>query len=423
MFRKGIAEFRHKRILMLQGPVGPFFRRLARDLGKEGAQVVKVDFNGGDWLFSPRNSLSYRGGIEDWPARLDALISDLRIEIILLFGEARPIHRAVYEIAHRRGVVVGVFEEGYIRPDYVTLEQCGVNGCSPIPRNPDFYRKRGKRVSPATIRVGNTFWHAALWAALYYLAAAMARPFFSRYQHHRPLTLWEAGPWLRALWRKWYYASQEQGVETRLSGELSKRFFLVPLQVHNDAQIHAHSRFLSIESFIREVVESFARNAPPDTALVVKHHPRDRGYSDYTRLIRELAREHGLETRLHYVHDLHLPTLLNHARGVVVVNSTVGLSAQFHKAPVMVCGDALYDMAGMTFNGPLDSFWREAENLVVDRVLFQRFVDYLILCTQLNGSFYKRLKIPGSCAGLVWGNAPNPGGADKEVICVDDENN
>jgi capsular polysaccharide export protein len=408
MFQKDIAGFRHKRILLLQGPVGPFFRRLARDLAKQGAVVTKVNFNGGDWFFSPRNSLNYRDRMTAWPARLEGLIEELGIEMILLFGEARPIHREVYGIAQRRGVVVGIFEEGYIRPDYVTLESCGVNGCSPIPRNPDFYRRRPKTSSPAHIRVGNTFWHAAMWAALYYLVAALARPLFPKYRHHRPLSLLEAWPWFRGLWRKGYYAITERGIAARLSGALSKRFFLVPLQVYNDAQIHTHSRFPSVERFIREVVASFARNAPPDTVLVVKHHPRDRGYSDYSRLIRELTREHGLEARLLYVHDLHLPTLLNHARGVVVVNSTVGISAQFHGSPVMVCGDALYDMTGMTFNGPLTAFWREASDLTVDRELFQRFIDYLIQHTQLNGSFYKPLKIAGSCAGLAWDNSPRP---------------
>lgn len=402
MIKKGLSSFRNKRTLLLQGPVGPFFPRLAKDLTQAGALVVKVNFNGGDWLFSPRNSLNYRGNMEAWPAHLEALIRALRIEVILLFGEARPIHRAVYEIAHRCGIAVGVFEEGYLRPDHITLEQCGVNGCSPIPRNPDFYRARAKKPGADTVKLGKTFWHAALWAFLYYLASALARPFFPHYQHHRPLTLLEAWPWTRALWRKAYYAVRERGIAARLRGEFSKRFFLVPLQVYNDAQIHAHSQYVSVESFLRQVVESFAKNAPPETLLVVKHHPRDRGYSDYSRLIRQLKEEHGLKGRLLYVHDLHLPTLLSHARGVVVVNSTVGISALFHKTPLMVCGEALYDIAGMTFNGPLDSFWREAENLVVDQILFNRFAEYLLRRTQINGSFYKRLPVPGSHTGLRW---------------------
>ena len=38
--------FRGRNILMLQGPVGPFFARLAKDLQWAGAKVHKVNFNG-----------------------------------------------------------------------------------------------------------------------------------------------------------------------------------------------------------------------------------------------------------------------------------------------------------------------------------------------------------------------------------------
>jgi capsular polysaccharide export protein len=84
--------------------------------------------------------------------------------------------------------------------------------------------------------------------------------------------------------------------------------------VHNDAQIRSHSNYTSGEQFVREVVISFGRHAPEDTLLVVKHHPLDRGYSDYGRLLRMLSVELCLERRLIYVHDLHLPSLLQHAR-------------------------------------------------------------------------------------------------------------
>src|SRR5256885_12968535 len=50
-----------KRVLLLQGPVGPFFRRLATLLRAAGAEVHKVNFNGGDCLFFPTDALTWRG--------------------------------------------------------------------------------------------------------------------------------------------------------------------------------------------------------------------------------------------------------------------------------------------------------------------------------------------------------------------------
>jgi capsular polysaccharide export protein len=97
---------------------------------------------------------------------------------------------------------------------------------------------------------------------------------------------------------------------------------------------------------------------------------------------------------------------LHHARGVVVVNSTVGLSALYHNAPLKACGAAIYDMPGLTFAGRLEEFWERAQSINVDRELFRRFRSYLIEHTQLNGSFYKRLNLPGSHTGLVWSKVP-----------------
>jgi capsular polysaccharide export protein len=79
-----------------------------------------------------------------------------------------------------------------------------------------------------------------------------------------------------------------------------------------------HSDFDSVSHFVERVVASFARHAPTDHYLVLKHHPMDRGYSDYSVLIRALAERYGVQGRLHYIHDQHLPTLLDHASGVVL---------------------------------------------------------------------------------------------------------
>lgn len=401
MIERGISEFRGERVLLLQGPVGPFFRRLADDLTLAGAQVFKVNFNGGDRLFYP-GAFNYCGRMEEWPKYFEALLDQLNVDIVMLFGDCRPIHKLAHKIAHRRGLEIGVFEEGYIRPDYVTLEQFGVNYHSLIPREPGFYMKLQAPTFDCPIALGSTYWHAVLWAVLYYFAAGLLKPFFRHYQHHRPLTWMEFFPWVRSVWRKGYYSLKERGTLARLTKELDGHYFLVPLQVYNDAQIHTHSGFKSISNFIDKVMASFARNAPQDTALVIKHHPMDRGYHDYTRLIRKRAHELGLDGRCFYVHDQHLPTLTAHSRGVVVINSTVGLSALHHGSPVKVCGNAIYDMPGLTFQGSLDEFWQASHLAKPDSALLQRFNGYLVRHTQLNGSFYKRLPIVASVAGLRW---------------------
>jgi capsular polysaccharide export protein len=402
MVNRGFSTFRNERVLLLQGPVGPFFRRLSQDLALAGARVFKVNFNGGDWLFYPDDAFNYRGRMEDWPAYLEELLDQLHVDVVMLFGDCRPIHAPAHEIAHRRGLKIGVFEEGYVRPDFITLERIGVNGHSVIPRSPVFYLNNELPPIERMLPVGNSFWYAVRWAMLYYFAAGLLKPFFPNYRHHRPLTWMESLPWLHSVWRKGYYAIKERAMLARLTGEMKGRFFLVPLQVHNDSQIHVHSDFDSIPEFINEVMTSFAHHAPQCAILVIKHHPLDRAYHDYTGLINKRVAELGLHGRCHYIHDQHLPTLFQCACGVVVINSTVGLSAISQGLPVKALGKAIYDMKGLTFQESLDDFWQQSEHSKPDRTLFEKFRNYLVLHTQLNGSFYKRLPIMVSATGLLW---------------------
>jgi capsular polysaccharide export protein len=136
--------------------------------------------------------------------------------------------------------------------------------------------------------------------------------------------------------------------------------------------------------------------------LVFKHHPMDRGYCNYAMLLKRLGDEFGLGERLLYIHDQHLPSLLQAARGVVLVNSTVGLSALHHKAPLKVCGDSIYSIKGLVYQKSLDTFWADSKNFRINEVLLKRFLNYIIERTQVNGSFYKRLPIPGSTSGMRW---------------------
>lgn len=405
MISRGIQAFAGKRVLLLQGPVGPFFARLASDLRAANATVFKVNFNAGDWIYYRHDAFNYRGTEADWPAWLSELLDRLHIDTVMLFGDCRPVHVAAHAVASQRGLSIGVFEEGYVRPNYITLESVGVNGNSRLERIAENYKEEPLPM-PKPLSVGKTYWPMAWYAFSYFTVALFGRYWFRFYLHHRPVKFVQAFPWLRSVWRKQHYRWTERDVHAQLTDEWSDQYFLVPLQVFNDAQLLRHADFKTIEHFIEMTLRSFARDAPAGTMLVFKHHPMDRGYRDYSVLIRTLATEVGMPDRILYIHDQHLPTMLFHARGVVVINSTVGLSALHHGAATKVCGTALYNIPGLTFQGALGEFWRAASEAKPDRKLYRRFVAHLVARTQLNGSFYRPLKVAGSQAGLMWSASP-----------------
>jgi capsular polysaccharide export protein len=383
----------YRRVLLLQGPIGPFFWRLANFLKSRGADVVKVNFNGGDTLFypawaSPGTTHTFKTSATKWRPFLRDVIDRHGIEALVLFGDCRFYHRVAARLARRRGIEVFVFEEGYVRPDYITLARGGVNGNSGLARNPSFYRMLPNRpVAPAQSMSQRAVYSGVLFAALYGLAGRLSRWRFPHYRHHRQYFSFSHGLlWVRGWLRKHLYRVRERDELALLGGPLSNRFFLVPLQVHKDAQVVFHSQYRTIEHFIGHVVASFGAHAPSDAHLVFKHHPLDRGFCDYGKLIAQLAAEHGVAARVRYVHDVHLPALLDHARGTVLINSTVGMSSLLHGTPVKTLGHAIYDMPGLTHQGPLATFWQRPEPINHD--LFRRFRNFVIERTQVNGNYY-----------------------------------
>lgn len=387
-------------ILLLQGPMGPFFKRLALDLEGSGHSVHKINFNAGDRLyFDGDNTEEYPGSIEEWPEYLRQYLANHNIDLIILFGNERKYHRLAQDVASRVSVRVFVFEEGYLRPHYITLEKDGVNGRSSVPRNPEAYRDIEHRGSKQALSAPNPFPRAGWYATFYYIAGWLGRAEFPHYRHHRPFNPYhEAGIWWRGAFRKYYYQIKERGILEKLTRSHSKQFFLVPLQVHNDAQIKTWSTVLSSASFIRRVISSFSKHAPAGTILVIKHHPLDRGYCDYTRIVDKLALRFGCKERVLYVHDLHLPTLLDHARGTIQINSTVGISSILHGTPVKTSGSALYDIEGLTFQGKLEDFW--IDQYEIDKDLNRKFRQYLMENNQINGNFYQRIPALNSHSGI-----------------------
>jgi capsular polysaccharide export protein len=247
-----------------------------------------------------------------------------------------------------------------------------------------------------------------LYTLQYYLANLLLTPAFPHHRTHRPYGAGrELVGWLSRLARlpgRTREAGRiEQGV---LAGPAP--FFFFPLQLDSDTQIRVHSPYVSMPNAIRRVVASFARHAGADALLLVKNHPLDNGLIDYGALLRELAYRYGLGARVRFIDGGDTARLVRAARGVVVVNSTVGMSALHHGRPTIALGTAIYDMPGLTCQLGLDAFWTRPEP--PDARLFQAFRRVVIQETQINGNFYGgrglALAVAGAAARLEAARAP-----------------
>ncbi len=372
--------------LFLQGLPGPFFRRLGEALRADGARVSRINFNGGDMLDWPgRDAFAYRGTPADWPAWLDRFVRDRGVTDIIVFGDLRPVHRAARVLADRRGLRFVTFEEGYLRPNHVTLERGGVNGHSSFPRGLHALRLIAARAGDLAdeVPVANSFRRRASQAAFYYAATQAAAPFFAHYRTHRYASpLREGVAWLRRYVRR---RRERRASQAAVAGMAGRRFFLFPLQLEGDAQIRVHSRFDTMRDAVVEVLAAF-RDAPEDVALLVKQHPLDPDVDNWRGFVTDRAAQLGLADRVVFIERFDLTPLLKVAHGVVTVNSSVGPLALAAGVPVKTLGTAIYDVPGITADVPLNRFWHAPPP--VDAEAFDIFCRALRAKCLVNGGFH-----------------------------------
>lgn len=382
-----------KNILLLQGPVGPFFKNVAKWLIKAGCQVNKINLNGGDEYFYSQNSVPFYDKIDKFKPFLIDYIHQNKIDAIVVFGDCRAYHKIAKSIVDENSSLsFWAFEEGYLRPHYITFEKNGVNGFSLIPKDHNFYKSI--EIIPIDDKKGKShFYSMSYYAITYYIWMQLKKYKYPNYLHHKKTSLsFYVSHWCLAIIRKFKAKLKQTAVIKNVVNNDYKPFYIFPLQCNQDFQIQVHSHYHSMKSYIFRVIRSFALFADENSYLLIKHHPMDEGFNNYARIIKELAKRYKIEKRVIYIHAVPMPILLRKGIGLVTVNSTCGLSALIHGLPVITLGTAHYDIKGLTFQSGLDRFWKEGKK--PDSELFERYHSYLCSKSQIKGSiYYKDFKL------------------------------
>lgn len=378
--------------LLLQGPHGPFFNRLGRLLSQTGATVWRVAFNAGDAFFWSANDrlILHRDSPEAWPDHLDRIIAEKGVTDIVLYGDVRPVHAAARRAAEQRGLTLHVFEEGYLRPFWVTYERGGSNGYSKlmgitIPQMRVALRGSQGDIPRPPANWGDMRQHK-FYGALYHFMVLVANGRFPGYRTHRDIPV---GQEFRLNLRRLLltpYLAADQALRTVRIRRSGHPFSMVLMQLEHDASFRAHSSYGSMSEFTAEVLEAFAANAPRHHHLVFKAHPLEDGRSRQRRDILDKAAQLGIGARVHHVPGGKLAPLLGQARSVVTVNSTSAQQALWRGLPVKAMGRAVFDKPQLVSQQSLADFFRHADR--PNPHLYRRYRDYLLETSQIPGGFY-----------------------------------
>lgn len=235
--------------------------------------------------------------------------------------------RTLVLVAQRMGLGT-LFAELAPIAGHVTLDPSGVNAAGMLATDPGYYRA---------------------WGAAHPDSGAVAR------------------------WRERLVA--RAGVKRESQGEAgSGPFLFVPLQVRGDTQISLHGGWIkSVPGFIDEVARA-AQQLPEGWRVVFREHPSDR-----TGNAEQLARLVGPRVVVDNATDTF--ELVRRARGVVTVNSSVGLQSLLFGKPVLALGYANYAVPGVvaTADGSeaLAEAFARAEGWDIDLPLAEAFLRFL----------------------------------------------
>ncbi len=378
--------------LFLQGPHGPFFNRLGKMLRKTGAEVWRVGFNAGDraFWFHPHSYIPFKGRIEEWPATFRTLVAEKRVTDIVLYGDVRQIHAEAVAEARALGLGIHVFEEGYMRPYWVTYERGGSNGHSRLMQMSVPDMQAALALSDMEAPLPPAHWgdmrHHIFYGALYHWFVMFRNGAYRNFTPHRsvPVTK-EFLLYLRRLLLmpvSWL----ERVIETARIRYGGFPYHLALLQLEHDSSFQRHSPFETMPDFLKLVIEGFAKGAPGHHHLVFKAHPLEDGRVPVRRTIRALAREHGISERVHYVRGGKLAQLLNDARTAVTVNSTAAQQVLWRGIPLKVFGDAVYAKPEFVSTQPLPEFFTQPTR--PDNRAYKDYRRYLLETSQLPGGFY-----------------------------------
>ncbi|MIL09422.1 hypothetical protein BZU93_26560 [Salmonella enterica subsp. enterica] len=390
----GDAAKASKLILLLQGPVGPFFRVLQKQLESDGHETCRITFNPGDRYYSGKhNCLRFAGTPGDFSDFLTKFTDGRPVDAVILFGAMRPHHQVARHFFAAANVPVICLEEGYQRPGFITAELGGNNAHSPIAGRVA-PRREIDLPAPKPASTRSAFNQMARYAASYYIRQAILsslREHKGFHKRSRANLVREAAYWVRNYYRRMRHSLPNMRQIERLLEVYDKRYYLIPFQVSDDAQLTSPAaRGWSNELLALKTIESFARNAPADHRLVFKIHPLERGHSNAHAMVAEIAGQFGVAGRVDVIDTGSMGLLARHSAGMITINSTSGLSAIYHGVPLGVLGKAIYGnrqlCSLLDSTNDIDRFWCNGK--VAKQRIRHGYLHYVARNCLLPGDFY-----------------------------------
>jgi len=380
--------------LFLQGPHGPFFDRLARQLRIAGARTCRLGFNSADRAFwHGGDYIAFRDPPDALSGALAEMIDQNAVTDIVCYGSNRPVHEIALRVAKDKGLTPHVFEEGYLRPYWVTYERGPANAASPatgftLSEMADALAHGAPTLYEAPDRWGDMRAHM-IWGAAYHARLLAGNAGYPGFKPHRTPDYWAEFRLHLAKLLSAPARTVVRGASTLRVRHGGFPYHLVLLQLAHDANFLNHGPFPDQAHFLDVVFRGFAEGAPRHHHLVLKAHPLEDGREPLRPLIRDLSKRHDLTGRTHFLTGGKLARLLDTARSALTVNSTAAEQALWRALPLRAFGHAVYNRPEFVSTQPVSAFF--ADPKAPDHAAYLVYRAFLLATSQVPGGFYGAL--------------------------------
>ena len=133
--------------LFLVGPIGTFFARLSSYLENNNVRTFKILFPLHEYGFPKSRVIKYNEDINFFKIFLRKIIIKNEIKHIFMYGNVLIPHKQALDLVKElnkegNNIKTHIFELGYLRPNFVTLENIGINYNSSLIKSREFYIKQ-----------------------------------------------------------------------------------------------------------------------------------------------------------------------------------------------------------------------------------------------------------------------------------------
>ncbi|MFA1560873.1 capsular polysaccharide export protein, LipB/KpsS family [Aliivibrio fischeri] len=268
---------------------------------------------------------------------LNKVLCDLSLKSIIIWNTTSVVNSYINEYAIKNNINRNILENGFFRPNTITLDYFGMNIDSG-------YIKFDSKISKNDIFKVNLNVNIAMRCDYlkyrfieFLLPTPINIPFFSIKNKISDLFI--------------YFKSKKKSPKRF---DFDEKYVFLPLQLLEDSQNIFYSKY---ERYIDIVNDAISISKEK---VVVKIHPLDRNKIECEKQLRELV-----DSKCIFITESDTEKLIKFSEYVICVNSTVGLEAINNKKKVYLLGSSIYENVAGVINGSgnktIENFKRQTQ--------------------------------------------------------------